>query len=76
MFLKVVGAEQEKVSREKAVVSEEERKVQLINEDVARKQKSCQDDLVKAEPALNAARDALATLNRVSKLIPVKDLDL
>lgn len=61
----MVGAEQEKVSKEKALASDEEKKVQIINEDVARKQKSCQDDLVKAEPALNAARDALATLNRV-----------
>jgi len=54
-----------KVSREKALASEEEKKVQVINADVAKKQKACQEDLAKAEPALIAAKNALGTLNKV-----------
>jgi len=40
--------------------------VQVINADVAKKQKACQEDLAKAEPALIAAKNALGTLNKVS----------
>lgn len=47
------------------LASEEEKKVQVINEDVAKKQKACEDDLIKAEPALIAARKALDSLNKV-----------
>lgn len=46
----------------------EEEKVKLIEEDVARKQKICADDLEKAEPALVAAQAALDTLNKVNYL--------
>lgn len=53
------------MSREKALASEEEKKVQVINADVAKKQKACQEDLAKAEPALIAAKNALGTLNKV-----------
>lgn len=53
------------MSREKALASEEERKVQVINADVAKKQRACQEDLAKAEPALVAAKNALGTLNKV-----------
>lgn len=56
-----------KVSKEKALASDEEKKVQVIAEDVLKKQKACQEDLVKAEPALSAAKDALDTLNKVMK---------
>ena len=63
----MVGADTEKVSKEKALASEEEKKVQIINEDVTKKQKACQDDLVKAEPALVKAKEALSTLNKVSQ---------
>ena len=57
------------MSREKALASEEEKKVQVINADVAKKQKACQEDLAKAEPALIAAKNALGTLNKVNDLI-------
>lgn len=35
---------------------EEEKKVQYIAEEVQKKQKDCEEDLVKAEPALIAAQ--------------------
>ena len=56
------------MSREKALASEEEKKVQVINADVAKKQKACQEDLAKAEPALIAAKSALGTLNKVHNM--------
>ncbi|NWQ91943.1 DYH17 protein, partial [Burhinus bistriatus] len=60
----VVGVETEKVSREKAIADEEELKVQAINTNVAEKQRACETDLEKAEPALIAAQEALNTLNK------------
>jgi hypothetical protein len=44
---------------------EEECKVGLIAEEVSKKQKDCEEDLAKAEPALTAAQQALNTLNKV-----------
>jgi len=44
---------------------EEECKVGLIAEEVSKKQKDCEEDLRKAEPALAAAQEALNTLNKV-----------
>ena len=64
-LIAVVGAETTKVSAEKAVANEEERKVKVITEDVTKKQKECEIDLMKAEPALLAAKAALDTLNKV-----------
>ena len=64
-LIQVVGAETEKVSKEKAIADEEERKVQVITVDVSQKAKSCQEDLAKAEPALAAAKEALDILNKV-----------
>lgn len=64
--LQVVGIETEKVSKEKAVADEEERKVAAIAVVVSGKQRDCEEDLAKAEPALLAAQDALNTLNKVS----------
>ncbi len=64
-LIQVVGAETEKVSKEKSVADEEEKKVQVITEEVSRKQKDCEEDLAKAEPALKAAQEALNTLNKV-----------
>ena len=63
-LIHVVGAETEKVSKEKAIADEEEKKVQVINEDVSKKQRDCEADLAKAEPALIAAKEALDTLNK------------
>lgn len=63
-LIQKVGIETEKVSREKEFADNEEKKVAVIAKDVAEKQKSCEDDLEKAEPALIAAQEALNTLNR------------
>lgn len=62
----MVGVETEKVSKEKAVADEEEQKVAAIAVVVTGKQRDCEEDLAKAEPALLAAQDALNTLNKVS----------
>ncbi|CAG2194980.1 unnamed protein product [Mytilus edulis] len=65
-LISVVGAETEKVSKEKAIADEEERKVSKFSEEVAKKQKACETDLAKAEPALLAAQEALNTLNKTN----------
>lgn len=64
-LIQVVGAETEKVSKEKAVADEEEQKVTVINDEVTKKATDCENDLAKAEPALAAAQEALDTLNKV-----------
>ncbi|XP_025715360.1 dynein axonemal heavy chain 17 isoform X2 [Callorhinus ursinus] len=63
-LIHVVGVETEKVSKEKAIADEEEAKVEVINKNVTEKQKACETDLAKAEPALLAAQEALDTLNK------------
>ena len=63
-LIEKVGIEQEKVSKEKAIADEEEKKVAKITEDVTKKQQDCERDLAKAEPALKAADAALNTLNK------------
>nr|XP_051697525.1 dynein axonemal heavy chain 17 [Oryctolagus cuniculus] len=63
-LIQVVGVETEKVSKEKAIADEEEVKVEVINKNVTEKQKACETDLAKAEPALLAAQEALDTLNK------------
>ncbi|XP_076002796.1 dynein axonemal heavy chain 9 [Genypterus blacodes] len=63
-LIKVVGVETEKVSKEKAVADEEEKKVAAITVMVTGKQRDCEEDLAKAEPALVAAQEALNTLNK------------
>uniref|UniRef100_A0A8C4MCH5 Dynein axonemal heavy chain 9 n=1 Tax=Equus asinus asinus TaxID=83772 RepID=A0A8C4MCH5_EQUAS len=65
-LIQVVGIETDKVSREKAIADEEERKVALIMLEVKQKQKDCEEDLAKAEPALTAAQAALNTLNKTN----------
>ena len=54
------------MSKEKEIADEEEKKVAKINADVSAKQKSCEADLAKAEPALAAAAAALNTLNKAN----------
>uniref|UniRef100_A0A665X1X3 Dynein, axonemal, heavy chain 9 n=1 Tax=Echeneis naucrates TaxID=173247 RepID=A0A665X1X3_ECHNA len=56
--------ETDKVSKEKVVADEEEQKVAAIAVVVSGKQRDCEEDLAKAEPALLAAQDALNTLNK------------
>uniref|UniRef100_G3NCH8 Dynein, axonemal, heavy chain 9 n=1 Tax=Gasterosteus aculeatus aculeatus TaxID=481459 RepID=G3NCH8_GASAC len=63
-LIQVVGIETEKVSKEKAVADEEEQKVAAIAVVVSGKQRDCEEDLAKAEPALLAAQDALNILNK------------
>ncbi|KAM9424094.1 dynein axonemal heavy chain 9 isoform 2-T2 [Pholidichthys leucotaenia] len=63
-LIQEVGIETEKVSKEKAVADEEEQKVAAIAVVVSGKQRDCEEDLAKAEPALIAAQDALNTLNK------------
>lgn len=65
-LIEKVGVETEKVSKEKAIADAEEEKVQVIAKDVGEKQKSCEEDLAKAEPALIAAKEALNTLNKTN----------
>ncbi|GAA54008.1 dynein beta chain ciliary, partial [Clonorchis sinensis] len=63
-LIAVVGQETEKVSAEKEIAAEEEAKVSVIKAEVTRKQRDCEEDLRKAEPALIAAQEALNTLNK------------
>ena len=49
------------------VAADEERKVRIIEEDVAVKQRICEEDLKNAEPMLAAAKQALNTLNKVRR---------
>ncbi|XP_072311900.1 dynein axonemal heavy chain 9 [Eucyclogobius newberryi] len=63
-LIQEVGVETEKVSKEKGVADAEEQKVAAIAVVVSAKQKDCEEDLAKAEPALLAAQDALNTLNK------------
>ncbi|XP_054565087.1 dynein axonemal heavy chain 9 [Eptesicus fuscus] len=65
-LIQEVGVETDKVSREKAMADEEEQKVALIMLEVQQKQKDCEEDLAKAEPALTAAQEALNTLNKTN----------
>jgi dynein heavy chain len=64
-LIKVVGAETEKVGKEKAFADSEEEKVSKIAKVVEAKAADCAKDLAKAEPALLAAEEALNTLNKV-----------
>ncbi|XP_069786102.1 dynein axonemal heavy chain 17-like isoform X3 [Narcine bancroftii] len=63
-LIKVVGQQTEIVTKNKRIADEEEKKVQIINENVREKQHACEEDLAKAEPALIAAQEALNTLNK------------
>ncbi|XP_055373642.1 dynein beta chain, ciliary isoform X2 [Condylostylus longicornis] len=60
----IVGAENEKVKKEKFAAYEEEQRVRIIEEDVCIKTQLCEEDLRRAEPALVAAHEALDTLNK------------
>ena len=65
-LIEVVGIETKNVSFEKAAADEEKVKVDQINKDVKLKQIDCERDLKKAEPALEAAQEALNTLNKAN----------
>ncbi|XP_061081745.1 dynein axonemal heavy chain 11 [Conger conger] len=61
-----IGQQTEKLNQEKAVADSEEQKVAAIQAEVTKQQKESEDDLAKAEPALQAANAALNTLNRLN----------
>ncbi|KAF8787223.1 Dynein beta chain like protein [Argiope bruennichi] len=63
-LLETVVKETEVVSREKTVAAAEEAKVSRIHADVSQRQRDCEEDLARAEPALEAAQEALNTLNK------------
>ncbi|XP_054000578.1 dynein beta chain, ciliary-like [Hylaeus anthracinus] len=63
-ILAEVRAENTKAEAEKAIVSEEEGKIAEIKETIAERQKRCDEDLAKAEPAVRQAEAALDTLNK------------
>lgn len=65
-LIQKVGVETEKVSKEKEIADAEEVKVDAINKEVTIKASDCERDLAKAEPALQAAQDALNTLNKTN----------
>ncbi|XP_073974323.1 dynein beta chain, ciliary-like isoform X3 [Rhodnius prolixus] len=65
-LIQIVSKETDIVSKEKAIAKEEERKCQIIEEDVKIKQKLCEEDLAMALPALEAAQNALNTLNKTN----------
>ncbi|XP_011314378.1 dynein beta chain, ciliary-like [Fopius arisanus] len=63
-ILAEVTEENTKAEVEKAIVSEEEVKIAEIKERVSERQKRCDEDLAKAEPAVRQAEAALDTLNK------------
>ncbi|XP_053593671.1 dynein beta chain, ciliary [Microplitis demolitor] len=63
-ILAEVREENTKAEVEKAIVSEEEARVAEIKERVSLRQKRCDEDLAKAEPAVRQAEAALDTLNK------------
>ena len=65
-LIQIVGVEQEKVGKEKEIADAEEKKVAKITEEVTKKQRDCERDLARAEPALKAAAAALDTLNKTN----------
>ena len=62
----IVAAEAEKVNKEKEIADVEAEKVAVIKEEVTKKQADCAADLAKAQPALDAAYEALNTLDKTN----------
>ncbi|XP_076000722.1 dynein axonemal heavy chain 11 isoform X3 [Genypterus blacodes] len=61
-----IGQQTDKLNQERAVADAEEQRVAAIQAKVTIQQKVTEEDLVKAEPALQAANAALNTLNRLN----------
>ncbi|KAM3605484.1 uncharacterized protein V6R79_026173 [Siganus canaliculatus] len=61
-----IGQQTDKLNQERSVADAEEQKVAAIQVEVTKQQKETEDDLAKAEPALQAANAALNTLNRLN----------
>ncbi len=60
----IVQARNMEVQKERDIVTEEEKSVKVIEENVTIQAKICEEDLKKAQPALDAALLALNTLNK------------
>ncbi len=54
------------MSNEKQLADAEEKRVAIMAVKVAQRQRDCEEDLVRAEPALVAAQEALNTLNKAN----------
>ena len=52
--------------REKILADAEEKRVAAMAIEVGQRQRDCEEDLVRAEPALVAAQEALNTLNKAN----------
>uniref|UniRef100_A0A8B9HNW2 Dynein, axonemal, heavy chain 11 n=1 Tax=Astyanax mexicanus TaxID=7994 RepID=A0A8B9HNW2_ASTMX len=61
-----IGQQTERVSQKRRDADLEEQKVAAIQAEVTLRQRDCENDLAKAEPALEAATTALNTLNKVN----------
>ncbi|KAL7890701.1 hypothetical protein AOLI_G00001770 [Acnodon oligacanthus] len=61
-----IGQQTDKLNQEKSIADEEEQRVAAIQAEVTKQQQENEDDLAKAEPALQAANAALNTLNRLN----------
>uniref|UniRef100_G3PRS5 Dynein axonemal heavy chain 11 n=1 Tax=Gasterosteus aculeatus TaxID=69293 RepID=G3PRS5_GASAC len=61
-----IGQQTDRLNQERAVADGEEQRVAAIQAKVTKQQKETEDDLAKAEPALQAANTALNTLNRLN----------
>ncbi|CAL8367474.1 unnamed protein product [Boreogadus saida] len=61
-----IGQQTDKLNLERAVADEEEQRVAAIQAEVTKQQRETEEDLAKAEPALQAANAALNTLNRLN----------
>ncbi|XP_051791984.1 LOW QUALITY PROTEIN: dynein axonemal heavy chain 11 [Erpetoichthys calabaricus] len=65
-LIAVIGQQTEKVSHQKFVADAEEQKIAAMQAEISMKQKECENDLARAEPALVSATAALNTLNKVN----------
>ncbi|XP_064861656.1 dynein axonemal heavy chain 11 [Oncorhynchus nerka] len=61
-----IGQQTDKLNQERAVADAEEQRVGTIQAEVTTQQQQSEEDLAKAEPALQAADAALNTLNRLN----------
>ncbi len=64
--MQVVATETEKVTKEKEIAGGEQAKVAEIEKTVTVKAADCERDLARAMPALQAAEEALNTLDKTS----------
>ncbi|XP_033960741.1 dynein axonemal heavy chain 11 [Pseudochaenichthys georgianus] len=65
-LLDQIGQQTDRLNQERAVADAEEQRVAAIQAKVTKQQQETEDDLAKAEPALQAANTALNTLNRLN----------